>query len=83
MVGVEHACSYIGVVMTHESDPISIGGTPRATRRPAHVRAPEGWTNPPVPEPEPFREDRAEDQPGGRNPVRYGDWELKGLAIDF
>jgi hypothetical protein len=22
-------------------------------------------------------------QPGGRNPVRYGDWELKGLAIDF
>ena len=28
-------------------------------------------------------EDKAEDQPGGRNPVRYGDWELKGLAIDF
>ena len=23
------------------------------------------------------------EQPGGRNPVRYGDWELKGLAIDF
>lgn len=70
-------------VMTQESDPKSIGGTARATRRPAHVRPPEGWTNPPLPKPEPIREDRAEDQPGGRNPVRYGDWELKGLAIDF
>ena len=20
---------------------------------------------------------------GGKDPVRYGDWELKGLAIDF
>ncbi|HMN52846.1 MAG TPA: DUF1674 domain-containing protein [Sphingopyxis sp.] len=60
-----------------------MGGTPRATRRPAHVKPPANWTNSPLPEPLPPREDKAEDQPGGRNPVRYGDWELKGLAIDF
>ena len=60
-----------------------MGGTPRATKRPAHVKPPEGWTNETVPAPEPLIEDKAEDQPGGRNPVRYGDWELKGLAIDF
>ena len=60
-----------------------VGGTPRATRRPAHVKAPAGWTNSPPPVPKAIREDKAEDQPGGRNPVRYGDWELKGMAIDF
>ncbi|WP_260583352.1 DUF1674 domain-containing protein [Sphingopyxis sp. PET50] len=64
-------------------EPATIGGTPRAAKRPAHVKAPEGWTNSPVPAPAPIREDAAEEQPGGRNPVRYGDWELKGLAIDF
>jgi len=54
-------------------------------RRPAHVVPPK-WTlpNPPVPEPQP-----ATDQPehGGRkdglDPTRYGDWESKGIAIDF
>ena len=64
-------------------EPATIGGTPRAAKRPAHVKAPEGWTNAPVPAPEPISEEDAADQPGGRNPVRYGDWELKGLAIDF
>lgn len=62
---------------------MTIGGTPRAVKRPAHVKAPAEWKNSAVPVPEPIREDKAEDQPGGRNPVRYGDWELKGLAIDF
>jgi hypothetical protein len=66
-----------------ENDEMTMGGTPRATRRPAHVKPPANWTNNPLPEPLPPREDKAEDQPGGRNPVRYGDWELKGLAIDF
>lgn len=70
-------------MMAKSSETNDVGGTPRATRRPAHVKAPEGWTNTPVPTPEPILEDKAEDQPGGRNPVRYGDWELKGLAIDF
>lgn len=66
---------------TEKSD--MVGGTPRATKRPVHVRAPDSWINSPLPAPEAIREEKAEDQPGGRNPVRYGDWELKGLAIDF
>lgn len=69
--------------MNDSSENPTIGGTPRATRRPAHVKAPSGWTNSPVPAPEAIRADKAEDQPGGRDPVRYGDWEYKGLAIDF
>lgn len=69
--------------MTRTSEEENIGGTPRATKRPAHVKPPADWISAPVPMPEPIREDIAEDQPGGRNPVRYGDWELKGLAIDF
>jgi hypothetical protein len=70
-------------MMAKDSETNTIGGTPRSTSRPADVKAPEGWTNTPVPAPEAIREDKAEDLPGGRNPVRYGDWELKGLAIDF
>lgn len=66
-----------------EAEKESIGGTPRATKRPAHVKAPADWTNTPVPEPEPVRRDPPDRQPGGRDPVRYGDWEYKGLAIDF
>lgn len=60
-----------------------LGDTPRATKRPSHVKAPAHWTNTPVPAPEPLVVDPADQQPGGRDPVRYGDWELKGLAIDF
>ena len=81
VVGAGQRISYVAVVMTEENE--TIGGTPRAAKRPAHVKAPDGWTNDPVPTPEPIREEDAADQPGGRNPVRYGDWELKGLAIDF
>lgn len=83
VVGVAHEKSYIAG-MTNDSSPnATIGGTPRAVKRPAHVKAPEGWTNSAVPAPRPIDEDKAEDQPGGRNPVRYGDWELKGVAVDF
>ncbi|MEY4270881.1 MAG: hypothetical protein RLZZ58_2097 [Pseudomonadota bacterium] len=61
----------------------TIGGTPRATQRPAHVQAPAHWqaSAPPLPAAPATEADAA--QPGGRNPVRYGDWEYKGLAIDF
>lgn len=83
VVGVGHQKSYMNG-MTTESSPIAtIGGTPRAVKRPAHVKAPDSWTNSAVPAPRPIHEDKAEDQPGGRNPVRYGDWELKGVAVDF
>lgn len=82
-VGAPRQKAYDGAMTTQTDKDGTIGGTPRAVRRPAYVKPPTGWTNDPVPAPAPIREDRAEDQPGGRNPVRYGDWELKGLAIDF
>ena len=69
--------------MTESSPSATIGGTPRSVKRPAYAKAPAEWANTAVPSPEPIREDKAEDQPGGRNPVRYGDWELKGIAVDF
>ena len=50
-------------------------------QRPAHVKPPAYLTkSPPVPQPEPARE---EADPLGLNPVRYGDWALKGVAVDF
>ncbi|WP_375286950.1 DUF1674 domain-containing protein [Sphingomonas sp.] len=49
--------------------------------RPAHLKPPAYLSpNPPVPRPEPV--ERPAD-PLGRDPVRYGDWELKGVAVDF
>lgn len=39
---------------------------------------------PPPPEPEPVKTDQKE--VGGRKgpePTRYGDWEKKGIAVDF
>lgn len=61
-----------------------IAGTPRATRRPDTVRAPAHWTNdggPPQPEAMAFKPQSPKE--GMPDPVRYGDWELKGVAIDF
>ncbi|MGL5836985.1 MAG: DUF1674 domain-containing protein [Sphingorhabdus sp.] len=52
-------------------------------KRPDHVKPPAHLSkSPPVPEPQrvvhkPLPDD---DRP---DPVRYGDWELKGIAIDF
>jgi hypothetical protein len=57
--------------------------TARARQRPAGIAAPTHWQSSPPPQPSPPKIEAAEDQPGGRNPVRYGDWEYKGLAIDF
>ena len=59
----------------------TIGGTPRATKRPDNVKPPEHWDSKPLPEPE--KADRGKDGPEDRNPVRYGDWEYNGIAIDF
>ena len=51
-------------------------------QRPDHVKPPAYLSpNPPVPEPETV--ERQEHDPLGRDPVRYGDWELKGVAVDF
>jgi hypothetical protein len=50
--------------------------------RPDHVKPPAYLTpNTPVPEPEPMQ--RPEEDPLGRDPVRFGDWERKGIAVDF
>jgi hypothetical protein len=51
-------------------------------QRPTHVKPPAYLSkNPPVPAPEAVPEPT--DDPMGQNPVRYGDWELKGIAVDF
>lgn len=53
-------------------------------RIPAPLKRPAHWSNDPVPTPEPVV---ATPEHGGRkdglDPTRYGDWESKGIAIDF
>lgn len=52
-------------------------------RRPADVKPPAYLSkNPPVPKPDPKPLPEAGD-PLGLDPTRYGDWTLKGIAIDF
>jgi hypothetical protein len=54
-------------------------------KRPKHLDPP-GYLSESPPEPEPQAVELA-DQPQGEperlDPTRYGDWEKKGLAIDF
>ena len=55
-------------------------------KRPAHVKPPAHLSkSPPVPAPDPLGDaaTRAQADPLGRDPTRYGDWELKGVAVDF
>ncbi len=57
----------------------------RSGKRPAHVKAPKHLSkSPPVPEPQ-AREfvGKADGKDMVHDPVRYGDWELKGIAVDF
>ena len=62
--------------------PATIGGTPRARRRPAHLDPPPGLApSPPVPAAAPIAPAQAAEHADG--PTRFGDWELKGMAIDF
>ncbi|MEG8027764.1 DUF1674 domain-containing protein [Sphingomonas aerolata] len=50
-------------------------------QRPEHVKPPAYLSkDTPVPQPEPIVPDK---DPEPRDPTRYGDWELKGMAIDF
>lgn len=51
-------------------------------KRPAHVKPPAHLSkSPPVPVPDPIdTPSRHEEE---LSPVRYGDWERKGIAIDF
>jgi Protein of unknown function (DUF1674) len=53
-------------------------------KRPDHVKPPAYLSkSPPVPKPQSVADKDATDDPLGLNPVRYGDWALKGIAIDF
>ncbi|MEN2787056.1 DUF1674 domain-containing protein [Sphingomonas qilianensis] len=60
-------------------------------QRPAHVKPPAYLSNnSPVPAPDPLPNVQpdsgaktAQQDHLGLNPTRYGDWELKGIAIDF
>ena len=54
-------------------------------KRPAHVKAPT-HLSPNTPVPEPRAMDLAPEHGGradGLDPTRYGDWEKKGIAVDF
>lgn len=51
-------------------------------QRPDHVKPPAYLTkSPPVPQPELAQ--RPQQDPLGLDPNRFGDWELKGIAVDF
>ena len=53
----------------------------RPGERPAHVKPPAHLSpSPPVPQPGPAPEPLPADS---LDPTRYGDWEKKGIAIDF
>lgn len=52
------------------------------SKRPAHVKPP-AHLSPSPPVPEPVETARPASDPLGRDPVRYGDWEKKGVAVDF
>lgn len=51
----------------------------RATTRPAGFTKPAHWTSEPLPQPAPVTEAEAD----ALSPTRYGDWVLKGIAVDF
>jgi hypothetical protein len=57
----------------------------RAVKRPAHLDPP-GHLSPSPPLPEPSKVDD-QPPPAGEeqrlDPTRYGDWEKKGIAVDF
>jgi hypothetical protein len=54
-------------------------------KRPKHIKAPSYLSpSPPIPEPEPASPTAPPEGEEHRiDPTRYGDWEKKGVAIDF
>jgi hypothetical protein len=53
-------------------------------KRPKHVKAPAYLSkSPPVPKPKEVDPAEPSGEEGKLNPTRYGDWEKKGIAIDF
>ena len=57
--------------------------SPAMGKRPPHVKPPAYLSkSPPVPEPKAVEHKPLPDEERP-DPVRYGDWELKGIAVDF
>ena len=56
-----------------------------AGQRPPHLKPPAHLSkSPPLPEPrDPAGAQTEAGGPKGLEPVRYGDWEIKGVAADF
>lgn len=53
-------------------------------QRPRHFDPPAHLSkSPPVPEPEPFDPVPPAGEEDKLDPTRYGDWERKGIAVDF
>jgi len=53
-------------------------------KRPDHVKPPAYLSkSPPVPKPQKVEDKPDTDDPLGLSPARYGDWTLKGIAVDF
>ena len=53
-------------------------------KRPKHVKAPAYLSkSPPVPKPGTTDCGFPAGEEGKPDPTRYGDWEMKGIAIDF
>ena len=54
-------------------------------KRPRHLDPPDYLSkSEPVPEPEPVETpEPPQGEPDRLDPTRYGDWEKKGIAVDF
>jgi hypothetical protein len=53
-------------------------------KRPKHIKAPSYLRpSPPVPEPEAVEPSPPSGEEDKLDPTRFGDWEKKGIAIDF
>ena len=53
-------------------------------KRPKHVKPPAHLSkSPPVPKPGAAEPSEPVGEEGKLDPTRYGDWEKKGIAIDF
>ena len=53
-------------------------------KRPKHVKAPPYLSkSPAVPRPDSVEPTAPAGEEGRLDPTRYGDWEKKGIAIDF
>ena len=55
-----------------------------AMKRPKHVKPPAYLSKaPPMPDPETVEGSKPVGEEAKLDPTRYGDWEKKGIAIDF